>query len=38
MLAGHMAARAVRYFLVVTVAGMVWPLSFGWFARLGKEK
>ena len=35
---GHMAARAVRYFLVVTVAGMVWPLSFGWFARLGKEK
>lgn len=38
LFAGHMAARAVRYFLVVTVAGMAWPLSFGWFARLGKEK
>ena len=35
---GHMAARAVRYFLIVAVAGILWPLSFPWFARLGKKK
>jgi len=33
--AGHMAARAVRYFLIVLVAGAVWPLTFRWFAKLG---
>ena len=38
LFAGHMAARTVRYFLVVAVAGLVWPLSFRWFASLGKEK
>ncbi len=35
---GHMAARAVRYFLVVSVAGLLWPLTFRWFSGLGKEK
>lgn len=35
---GHMAARAVRYFLIVAVAGIVWPLSFRWFAKLGQKK
>lgn len=25
-------ARAVRYFLIVIVAGVVWPLTFGYFA------
>ncbi len=36
---GHMAARAVRYFLIVVVAGIVWPLTFPWFSNLGlKEK
>ena len=29
---------AVRYFLVVVVAGAVWPLSFRWFAKLGNNK
>ena len=38
LFAGHMAARAVRYFLIVLVAGIVWPLSFRWFSRLGKGK
>ena len=38
LFAGHMAARAVRYFAVVLVAGLAWPLSFRWFARLGKGK
>lgn len=36
--AGHMAARAVRYFLIVVVAGVVWPLSFSWFSKLGQKK
>ena len=32
-----MPARAVRYFLIVVTAGIVWPLSFPWFAKLGKK-
>lgn len=31
-------ARAVRYFLVVIMAGVVWPLSFRKLSRLGKEQ
>lgn len=27
-------ARGIRYFLVVIFAGIVWPLTFGFFARL----
>lgn len=34
---GLMIARALRYFLIVIVAGIVWPLSFKWFAKLGKK-
>ncbi len=34
MLFGHkMIARAVRYFLIVIVAGILWPLSFRLFGR-----
>ena len=32
-----MIARAVRYFLIVVTAGVVWPLSFRWFSRLGQK-
>ena len=32
---GHFAADAVRYFLVVSAAGCLWPLSFPFFARIG---
>lgn len=35
---GEYPGRAVRYFLLVLVAGIVWPLSFRWFARLGKKE
>ena len=36
---GELVGRAVRYFLLVIVAGIVWPLTFRWFAKLGaKEK
>ncbi len=34
---GRMAARMVRYFLVVLTAGILWPMSFGWFSRLGRK-
>ena len=30
---GHMAANALRYFLIVVFAACVWPLSFPWFAK-----
>jgi len=38
LFAGHLIARAVRYFLIVLAAGMLWPLSFRWFGKLGRKK
>lgn len=36
---GESVGRAARYFLIVIVAGVLWPLTFKWFAKLGsKEK
>ena len=32
---GTSIGTAVRYFLIGIVAGIIWPLSFRWFARLG---
>lgn len=34
---GHMVGRAIRYFLIVIMAGIVWPLSFDWFSKLGRK-
>ena len=34
---GHMAARAVRYFAVVLVAGILWPMTFPRFSKLGRK-
>ena len=31
-------ARAVRYFVIVLVAGFIWPMSFRWFSKLGRKK
>ena len=28
----------VRYFLMVIAAGILWPMTFGWFAKLGRKK
>ena len=28
-------ARAARYFLIVVTAGVLWPMTFRWFGRLG---
>lgn len=37
LFAGHMAARAVRYFLIVLAAGLVWPMTFRIFSNLGEK-
>ncbi len=34
---GSYPGRAVRYFLIVIVAGCLWPLTFRWFSKLGKK-
>ena len=34
---GHMAARAVRYCAVVLTAGILWPMTFSRFAKLGRK-
>ena len=31
-------ADGLRYFLMVVFAGCIWPLTFSWFAKLGKTK
>lgn len=36
-LLGEYPGRAVRYFLIVLVAGCLWPLTFRWFSKLGKR-
>lgn len=37
-LLGVKIGRAVRYFILVIVAGGIWPLSFRWFAKLGYKE
>ena len=32
------SARLVRYFLIVLVAGLLWPMSFRFFSGLGRQK
>lgn len=38
MLFGESIGRAVRYFLIVIVAGIVWPLTFRWFGKFGTKE
>ena len=33
---GHSVAHGVRYFIVILFAGIPWPMTFNYFARLGK--
>lgn len=37
LFAGHMAGRSVRYFLIVAFGGTLWPMTFRYFAKLGKR-
>lgn len=34
---GHLAARSVRYFLIVVVGGILWPMTFKFFSKLGNK-
>ena len=34
---GHMIGRAIRYFLIVIMAGIIWPLTFKRFSKLGEK-
>ena len=38
LFAGHMAGRAVRYFLVVVTGGLLWPMSFRFFEKIGEHQ
>ena len=31
------AADGIRYFIMVAFAGCIWPMTFGWFTRLGRR-
>ena len=37
MIMPEFPATAARYFFIVFFAGTVWPLTFPWFAKLGKQ-
>ncbi len=32
-----LVARTVRYFLIVIAGGVIWPLTFPWFSKLGRK-
>lgn len=34
---GHMIARSVRYFFVVLMGGLLWPLTFRFFSKIGRS-
>lgn len=38
MIFGESFGRTARYFLIVIVAGCLWPMTFKWFAGLGRKK
>ena len=38
LLLGEYPGRAVRYYLIVIVAGILWPLSFKFFSKIGVKK
>lgn len=35
---GHSVAHGVRYFIVIVIAGILWPMTFKFFAQLGKKR
>ena len=34
---GHMIGRGIRYLLIVLFAGILWPMTFPWFQKLGQK-
>ena len=37
-LMGETIGRTARYFLIVITAGIIWPLTFKWFAKFGTKE
>lgn len=37
-LLGEEVGRIVRYFCIVLTAGVLWPMTFGWFEKLGNKE
>lgn len=37
-LLGESIGRAMRYFLLVIVSGILWPMTFKWFSRIGVKE
>ena len=37
-LLGESIGRSARYFLIVIVVGILWPLTFRWFSKLGSKE
>ena len=35
---GHQIANTVRYFLILLMAGLIWPQTFGFWSKLGQKK
>ncbi len=35
---GETIGRSARYFLIVMVVGILWPLTFRWFSKLGSKE
>jgi branched-subunit amino acid transport protein len=35
---GEAIGRSARYFLIVMIVGIVWPLTFRWFSKLGSKE
>lgn len=33
----ELVARGARYFMIVIAGGIIWPLTFPWFSKLGKR-
>ncbi len=38
LIPNELISRGIRYFFVVLTAGLLWPLTFKFFARVGKKK
>ena len=34
---GHSVAHGVRYFVVILFAGLIWPMTFKFFSKLGRR-
>ena len=38
LLDGNMMAHGIRYFVMILFAGIIWPMTFKWFAKISQKK